>query len=319
MKIEIKYTGSILNLPSCVADLAKQADEVQLRVILSLFNYVQYFSDFENQLPIMAEGLEIDVSQLKSALAFWVKGGAISIDGLDLDTPVNTTTHNNVLSNQQPTFTGKQIIAFTERNKDFGALCKECQSIMQKTFTTVDYNNVLHLKEYYGFSDEYVLLLIEHCVEVDKASWAYIRKTASNLYDEGVNSYSRLEEHFSARKNKRSNEYKIRKLLGIGDREFTKREKGYVEKWLTLKTNFELIKRAYEITVDKTGTSSLAYMAKILENWHTNGLTTIESVDKQNEGYKKKQQQTLSSFDTDDFFEAALKRSEEKLLKGKKK
>ena len=318
MKIEFKYVGGIINLPSSVADIAPSADENQLRVILTLLSYTSYFGDFESCLPLLADRLCMDVGEVNACLCFWAEKGVISVEGLDVAICTSKIS-DDVKQNRQPTYTGKQIMSFVEKNKDFSALCKECQSVLGKSFTACDYNNVMQLKSYYKFSDEYILLLLEHCVEIEKASWAYIRKTASNLYDEGISSYSLLEEHFAARRNKRSLEYKIRKLLGIGDREFTKNEKAIFEKWIELKLSIDLIRRAYEITLEKTGKLSYAYMAKILENWHTSGIKTSEDVDKSLASYQKKQEQSNSTFDTDDFFEAALRRSNEELKKGRKK
>ena len=108
--------------------------------------------------------------------------------------------------------------------------------------------------------------------------------------------------------------------MGIGEREFTKPERINIEKWIELKLNFDLITKAYEITINNCqGKLSYAYMAKVLENWHANGLKTAEDVEKSEESYKNKQKTSMSTFDTDDFFEAALKRSNEKMLERKKK
>ena len=75
-----------------------------------------------------------------------------------------------------------------------------------------------------------------------------------------------------------------------------------------------------EITIEKCqGKLSYAYMAKILENWHINGIKTLEDAEKSLEEYKGKQKLQMSSFDTDEFFEAALKRSNENMLERKKK
>jgi DNA replication protein DnaD len=60
-------------------------------------------------------------------------------------------------------------------------------------------------------------------------------------------------------------------------------------------------------------------MAKILDNWHTNGIKTAEDVEKSLESYQAKQKLSMSTFDTDDFFEAALKRSDEKMMERRKK
>ena len=318
MKIEIKYTGGILNLPSKVADLAPQANEGQLRVILALAGAPQYLGNIEPYMTTLCQRLELTVNEIKDALVFWAQNEVISVEGLEIAVQ-DATMYDTAIQNREPAYTGKQILTYVEKNKDFKALCNECQAVLGKSFTAQDYSNIMQLKSYYKFSDEYILLLFEHCVEIDKASWAYIRKTASNLYDEGIFSYSKLEEHFAARRNKRSLEYKIRRLLGIGEREFTKSEKNYIEKWIGLKTSIDLITKSYEITIEKTGKISYAYMAKILDNWHNNGIKTAEDVEKSLEEYKNKQKMSTSTFDTDDFFEAALERSNKKMMERIKK
>ena len=319
MKIEFKYNSGIINLPAAVSEIAPRATEAQLRVVLALFSYTQYFSDLTPALPTIAEKTELSVSEVTYALAFWAKEGVIHIEG-DNGLTEEAQETDNARGNKSPTYTGRQIFDFVEKNAEFRALCNECQNVMGKSFTAHDYNTVMSLKSYYKFSDEYILLLLAHCVEIEKANWAYVRKTASNLYDEGISSYSKLESHFAARRNKRSLEYKIRKLLGIGEREFIKSERGYIEKWIELKTNFDLLSKAYEITIANCdGKISYPYMAKVLDNWHNAGIKTVEEAEKSLEQYKSKRQNTMSSFDTDDFFEAALARSQKKLMEGRKK
>lgn len=319
MKIEIKYTGGILNLPVKVADLAAVASEAQLKVLLTVASSLSYLNDFEPYFTTVSQRLELTVEEIKGAIAFWAQNGILSVEGLEIAVQ-NATVIEAQSANREPAYTGRQILDYVESNKDFRALCNECQNVLGKSFTAQDYKNVQQLKDYFKFSDEYVLLLLEHCVESDKASWSYIRKTAANLYDEGISSYSKLEAHFAARRNKRSLEYKIRKLLGIGEREFTKSERNYIDKWMGLKLSIELLSKAYEITVDKCGGKfSYPYMAKILDNWHTNGIKTAEDVEKSLESYQAKQKLSMSTFDTDDFFEAALKRSDEKMMERRKK
>lgn len=318
MKIEIKYTGGILNLPSRVADLAANASEEQLKVLLTLCGNPAYLNDIKPYFTTLTERLCMDVNEIKNCIAFWVKNEVLCADGLDVAVESVSTVQAQI-QNREPAYTGKQILAYVEKNKDFRALCNECQTVLGKSFTAQDYNNVMQLKNYFKFSDEYVLLLLEHCVEIEKSNWAYIRKTATNLYDEGISSYSKLEEHFAARRNKRSLEYKIRKLLGIGEREFTKTEKGYIEKWIGLKTPLDILTKAYEITIEKTEKFSYPYMAKILDNWHLAGIKTVEDVEKSLLDYKSKQKISASTFDTDEFFEAALKRSNEKMMERRKK
>ena len=303
MKIEIKYTGSILNLPSRVADLAPTVSKEDLQVIICLFGYSEYFASFENAIPLIAEKLTISCEDVKNSLVFWAKAGVISADDLgDFESKMVTE-----VSSGNPTYTGAQIEAYIANNKRMGELFKECQSVLGKDFNTHDYNNVINLKQYYKFSSAYILLLLAHCVDIGKTNWAYIRKLASEFYDNGIDTYKKLDKHFANRKNEKSLEFKIRRLFGIGEREFIKTERAVFDKWIENNIDFGLIELAYEITIEKTGKSSPRYADKIIENWMSSGIKTVEEAKEAQEKFKSKQR--AETFDADDFFEAALKRS----------
>ena len=306
MKIEMKYTGGILNLPSRVADLASEADEGQLRVLLILAGSPSYLCDLDPYLTTVSQRAGLTLDETRAAIAYWAARDVLVAEGLDIAVQEAAITEGQN-QNREPAYTGKQILAYVEKHAEFAALCNECQNVLGKVFTAHDYNNVMNLKSYFKFSDDYILLLLTHCVEVEKSSWAYIRKTAQALYDEGISSYTQLDSHFSARRNKRSLEYKIRKLFGIGEREFIKTEKAVFEKWIKAGIDFEIIELAYEITIEKTQKASPRYADKIIDNWISNGIKTAEEARNAQSQYKAKQK--AETFDADDFFEAALKRS----------
>ena len=304
MKIEIKYTGNILNLPSRVADLAPTVNKVDLQVIICLFNYMEHFASFENAIPLIADALTVSCDDVKSSLCFWAKAGVISIDGIEqFEGEMITQSKGNTA----PAYTGAQIEAYMAKNKRIAELFKECQDVLGKTFNKHDYDNVINLKQYYKFSSAYILLLLAHCVDIGKTNWAYIRKLASEFYDNGIDTYKKLEKHFADRKNEKTLEYKIRRLFGVGDREFIKSERNSFDKWIENDISFDLIEYAYEITVEKTGKASSRYTDKILENWLSTGITTLDAAKEAQSKYKAKKEN--ETFDADDFFEAALKRS----------
>ena len=315
MKISIKYTGGIINLPSTVADVAPKASEAELKVLVTIFAYSGHFPDFESVLPIIADKLELSVNEVLSALDFWAKNDIITLDGCELST--NTAGIIAERTNQAPTYTGAQISRLVDSNPSFKMLADCAQDVLGKSFTQTDYSSLLFIKDFYKFSDDYILMLLAYCVENDTTNWAYVRKTSKILYDEGIDTYEKLESHFAARRNKRSFEYKIRKLFGVGGREFTSREKSIFEKWVDAKYSYDLIKMAYEISVDNTGKSNWNYTNKILENWLASGVKTVEDAEKSQASHKNKI--SMSSFDTDDFFEAALKRSKERIKERSKK
>ncbi len=315
MKISIKYMGSIINLPAGVIDLAKSASETELKVILVLSAYSSYFGDFDKAVPSLCKQLDLTASEVTSALCFWAKNGILELDEAYISPETVSAVAES--DNSVPSYTGAQINALINANPSFKMLADCAQNVLGKDFTPTDYNSLLHIKNYYKFSDEYILMLLAYCVENNTSNWAYIRKTTKILYDEGIDTYEKLEEHFSARRNKRSLEYKVRKLFGVGGREFTAREKGIFDAWANAKLSFELIKMAYEISIDNGKGANWNYTNKILENWLASGVKTVEDAQKLVESHKSKL--SMSSFNTDDFFEAALKRSNERIKERSKK
>ena len=307
MKIEIKYSGSILNLPSGVAGCLQDATKTDLQVILLVLSNMEYLTKFEECIPQIASRLTVSALDVQTSLLFWAKHGIIAVEGAD-DFEAEMV---GAKATEAPTYTGKQIIKFVENNKKIQALFNECQSVMGKAFNKADHDNVIKLKEVYRFSDAYIILLLAHCVEVGKTNWAYIRKLANELYDLGITSYKKLESHFADRKNKNSLEYKVRKLLCLGNFEFTAKQKSIFEAWVERAISFELIKYAYEVTVDSGKNPSMPYMARIIENWISSGITTVKEAQDSQQKYREKQakKNTPSYGDADDFFEAALARS----------
>ena len=69
----------------------------------------------------------------------------------------------------------------------------------------------------------------------------------------------------------------------------------------------EIIERAYEATADATGKGSIPYANSILERWYSEGLKTLEDIEASIA--KKKGEKSEGSFNTDDFFDAAIRRA----------
>ena len=83
-----------------------------------------------------------------------------------------------------------------------------------------------------------------------------------------------------------------------------------IEKWVcTMQYPTEVLQKAYEITVDTINKPAIPYAHTILERWYSEGYRTLEDVEKAIAEYRRKKDEGKSSFDVDDFFEAALKRT----------
>lgn len=115
----------------------------------------------------------------------------------------------------------------------------------------------------------------------------------------------------------------LRRLLGLGNRMLTDGEAAAIHKWRgEYGFHYELIYYAYQITLENCREYSLPYMDAILSKWNARGLTTMEAIKAFEKGFKEERERAKSkpkapinapadnsSFDTGDFFLAAVKRS----------
>ena len=76
-----------------------------------------------------------------------------------------------------------------------------------------------------------------------------------------------------------------------------------------MRYGFDIIQMAYEITVNATTKPSIAYANTILERWYNEGYKTTKEIEQSIADYRRKKATGSSSFEVDDFFEAALQRT----------
>ena len=224
--------------------------------------------------------------------------------------------------------TGDEMASVIDESDGMKQLIEECQALCGKVFTPTDISKIVALRKDLGLDCETVLLLFfYHFEKLDamgrKLTVSYVEKSAYSLYNQGIRTADALQAYIKDVEMRNSNQYRLRKLFGMGERAFTKKEKGFFEKWLTeWALPFELVEHAFDLTVDKTGKAGLEYMSRILSDWHDSGISTVEQAEKasadyrSSADYKKKFKETAkeeetapSSFNTDEFFEKALRRS----------
>lgn len=122
----------------------------------------------------------------------------------------------------------------------------------------------------------------------------------------------------------------LRRLLNLGNRMLTDGENAAFTKWRTeYGFRYEIIYYAYQITLENRREYNLPYMEAILSKWHAQKLTTMEAIRAYEKGFKEDKQRKRAaagnptasnptapnaprgdgSFETEDFFTAAVKRS----------
>ncbi len=338
MKVTPHYGDSVITLPGNILSYLR-GDGAKYAPVL-----IYAAGNEEFTVSRAAEALEITEDEVLAAIKFWETTGVVSATitsfkeknkkrkETELSDTIqipNEKKRRGKLSPRLPAYTSAETAAFLESRDGVALLIDSCEQIIGKIFTAAEVGIIVGMMDHLSLSSEYILLLFAHAAKIGKKNVRYIERLAVELSDRDVTEYNALTEELSSREKTESAVSFVRRLYGLGERALTEKEKGMIKKWCSdWGYGDDVIGRAYEITVDNTGEAPLSYTNAVLERWHESGLKSLSDIDADIEKYKNERAakderkrsgrkksaseesaRSPSSFDTDEFFEAAIERS----------
>ena len=328
MKYRINYGRCVAVIPENAIAALCRAGENDLKVLIALCS-LNGSADMKKLTKLTA----MHEDEVRESLSFWRGTGVIEQGDVKDDTQASATEEKEAVSEKSqkiaetektqksvakklrgadelPKYTSDELASILEKRQETVALIDECQRIMGKVFNLKEINVLMGLVDYLELDPEYIMMLLTYCVSIGKRTLHFAETLAFALYDAGITDSYQLAEELRRREAAASAEGKIRSLFGVGSRAFTTKEKRFISAWINdMGYSIEIIERAYEVAADATGKSSFAYANSVLERWNAENLRTLAEIE---ESYKKnngEKSTSSGSFDTDSFFEAAVKRS----------
>ena len=314
--MKFNYRQEVLVLPGAALSHSGEADANALRVLLWLS------SD-----PVLAEKPErlgalagCDTSAAKSAVLFWKKRGILTGEAESVPVMVQAVPTEEKVPKCEPirraetlpTYTATEIAELMEQRSEMRVMIDEAQQILGKMFNPSDLNILIGMTDYLGMEGECVLLLLAHCKRMGKTNLRAIEKYAFTLAESDITAPDALEERIREIEAYHSFEGQIRTMFGLKSRSLTTKEQKMLKSWSAFGYSEGIVRRSYELTVNATGEPSLAYANAILERWHADGLTSETDIDRQlaeDAAKKAGKNPKMTNSGTDDYFEAALRRS----------
>lgn len=215
----------------------------------------------------------ISLSRAKSALALWEAEGVIT--AADGSTNIVYEFEEAVSRGEISEESSKEV-AESIRDNNLEALLAECAKIMgRSSLATHEIKNISALYTQYSLGAEYILTLAAHLASRSKLTSVRLRDKAIELVEHGCDDSESLSIYIENAEKSSGEEWEMRRLFGIYNRNVTKSEKKYFERW-TGELGFfsEIISEAFDIAVLNTGKASLPYIDKILTAWHAAGCKT---------------------------------------------
>ena len=290
------------SFPCAVYEYIKLADASSLKLILYLLNDESGYFDPEKA----AKELGISRSEIDDAILFWRQLGVLCDDETS-PSPVQQTPVNapDTAKKGQPklimhaSYSSKDIAMMLERDSDMKCLFTEAETTLGRILKHADHEMLLSLRDYFGFSDQSIILILEHCTELGKTSARYIESVARDLCDRDITEFLDVDAEFKRQKELRSFESTVMRALGL-ETKLTPRQTGYIKSWQGMGFEIEMISLARERCVDATNKLSFEYIDKILKTWAEKKIFTPDAV-KSDVKPAQTPSQNNTSYDLDDF------------------
>lgn len=191
-------------------------------------------------------------------------------------------------SEELPQYTAHEVASIAERKNEFQAIVDETQHILGKVLTGADINTLFGLYDHLKLPAEVIFLLINYCVRFTREnlgpgklpSMRTIEKEGYAWFNNEIVTLDRAEKYLLRKREYKSRESQIKRVLQIRDRGLSTSEKKYISSWLDMGFGLEAIEEAYDRTVLKTGKLQWKYMNSILVSWNQKGLHTTEEIEK---------------------------------------
>ncbi|MBE6810883.1 MAG: DnaD domain protein [Ruminococcaceae bacterium] len=300
----MKYTfnmsvlGNTFVMPSIVVDkYIKIATETQLKVLLFLMRNISQEIDSSK----IADALSLPKSEVEDALLFWSQRELLNCE------QVNEQDKKPVIINSSlPSRTDVIKRGLEDENLKF--LLREAQLKFGRNLKQNESQLLVSLYDDYDMKVSVILLLLGYAAREGKCNLSFVKKTAAEWLENGVETVEAADELIAKQAKQNLAWSIVQNAFGIDRRKPSTKELELSNIWINeWKISVNLLKAAYDTCIDSKAKLSMPYIAKIIEQWHKEGVTSADEI-KKNQASKPQVKNDYAGYDLDQY---------EKMLKQK--
>ncbi len=190
-----------------------------------------------------------------------------------------------VAPGERPDYTERDVVQAVDTDSSFRALYGEVQRLLGRALNIEELKILLGFVRYLNMPGEVIQMLICYCKDRARRrgssrnpSLRTIEKEAYAWAERGIDSIEEASAFIQSQNVRASRLSQLMNALQIRGRNLTPAEERYAQSWLEMGFDNEAIAMAYERTCLNTGGLNWAYMNKILQRWHGQGLHTAQAV-----------------------------------------
>ena len=293
----MKYYSMVSDIHNIDNNIIRLACTIQLKVL----SIIMKNSDKSYTSEQIASELRKNISDVEESLEFWTNLNIIKINDISAKNNKEDLKNKSTIKKVKKEY----IIERLENSDEIKYLLNEAEKIMGRPLSCSDINIFMSLKDVEGLPCNVILMLIQYCAKLGKASTRYIEKVGLDWARSDIDSVTKAEEKIKNLDYSRELWTKFEKIIGCTHRSPTAKEKEAISRWfIDWKFDENMIKEAYDRCVDNKGSYKLSYMDGIIKKWKKSNITTIDEVNrfpkyktKSKPSYNLEEYASLSIFD----------------------
>ncbi len=255
---------------------------------INLFIYLLMLSQKKEELS----GLEkicrtsaMSESEITAALNYWENKGLLVISRhFDVITGINLNLKPLLSEDEEHRLSPSEVKTLAENNNDTQMSFYIADKYLGHPLSNFEIGTLSYIIDELDFSFELFEYLLDYCVSKGHRSIRYIERIALSWHEKGIRSVEEAKEYASEWS---KIHFKVLKAFGISNRNPTKKECEYIDKWYkTYCFSLDIISEACQKTLMNTGRQRFDYADSILKKWHEAGVKTLSEIKALDNSYK---------------------------------
>jgi len=265
--------GGVFVLPNEIADrLLTVAAAEQLRVLMWFSRHGGWDA------AACAADLQMTAEECEGCLRFWTEQGVLVTDDAAPAPTVAAEEKKSAPRAAAVKPTWREVSAYLNEHREFAAFLEEVSARIGRTLNHGDEAALLYLITTAGIPAVSVLMAVGYAVSIGKGSIRYVESMALAWADEDIITPEQVDGKIRYLQQTRAAAEKVEKILDL-PRPLNAAQAKLADKWLnTWAFSDTMLQHAQTITLEKCDKFSPAYMDKILERWHAEGIHTPDRI-----------------------------------------
>ena len=269
--------NNLLVLPAAVTERIAHAGAEQLRVLLWFSRCGQAFDA-----AACADALGMSAEECVGCLNYWVEQGILrtaeAASEPVADAPVAAPTAKAPRAAAvKPVW--QEVLRYQQEHQEFTEFLQEVSARLGRPLNHGDNATLLYLITTAGIPEASILMVVAYAVSIGKGSVRYVESMVLGWADEDITTPEQVDAKILELQQTAASAEKVEKVLSLV-RPLNASQAKIAHKWLTVWCFSDvMLQHAQTIMLEHCDKFSMAYMDKILERWHAEGIHSPDRIE----------------------------------------